>query len=135
MPVKKILLSSLIIFVFIVIFEALLHGFLLRGIYESTAQLWRPYEEMKNFFPYSITIQLGFSLIVSFFYTVIVSEKTLKSSLSFGAFLGLLFGWTQLGLYAYMPIPFMLAQAWFFGVFLESLVIGAVLGLVFRTGR
>ncbi len=131
MPVKKILLSSLIIFVFIFIFEALLHGFLLRGIYESTAQLWRPYEEMKNFFPYSITIQLGFSLIVSFFYTVIVSEKTLKSSLSFGAFLGLLFGWTQLGLYAYMPIPFMLAQAWFFGVFLESVVIGAVLGLIY----
>jgi hypothetical protein len=132
MPVKKILISSLIIFVFVFFFEALLHGFLLRGIYESTAQLWRPYEEMKAFFPYSLTIQLGFSVIISLFYAVIIKEKTMKNALSFGAFLGLLFGWTQLGLYAYMPIPFMLAQAWFFGVFLESVVIGGVLGLVYR---
>ena len=67
MDTKKVLISTVIIFIFVFIFEMILHGFMLRGLYMETANLWRSPEAMQSFFPlfYQCPINLLFSLVLS----------------------------------------------------------------------
>ncbi|NQY81067.1 MAG: hypothetical protein HRT47_12245 [Candidatus Caenarcaniphilales bacterium] len=130
MDTKKVFITSLVVFIFVFLFEMIFHGFMLRGLYMETASLWRPPEAMQSFFPLSSAVQILFSLFSVLFYKLLVKEYGVKSGLIFGSFLGLLFGISQFGLYAYMPIPMILAVAWFAGIFLESLIIGLIIGLM-----
>ena len=130
MDTKKVFITSLVVFIFVFLFEMIFHGFMLRGLYMETASLWRPPEAMQSFFPLSSAVQILFSLFSVLFYKLLVKEYGVKSGLIFGSFLGLLFGISQFGLYAYKPLPMILAVAWFAGIFLESLIIGLIIGLM-----
>ena len=130
MNAKKIFITSLVVFIFVFLFEMILHGFILKGLYIETASLWRSPEEMQSFFPLSLGVQLLFSVFSVLFYKSVVKEYSVKSGVVFGAFLGLLFGVSQFGLYAYMPIPMLLAEVWLLGIFLECLIIGLIIGLL-----
>ena len=132
MKLKQTTIASLVVFLFVFCFEAIFHGFMLKDLYIETASLWRPVEEMKAFFPLTTSIQLIFSIAAVLFYTNLVQEFSVKNSLSFGAFLGFLFGVSQFSLYAYMPIPLGLAAAWFAGILLESVLIGLIMGLILK---
>lgn len=130
MTKKSIVLSIAVIFVFVFVFEMIFHGFLLRDLYIETATLWRSTQEMQSFFPLSTGVQILFTTVFVLFYNFIVKDFNIRSALTFGVFIGLLFAISQFGLYAYMPIPIGLALAWFVGIFIESVLMGLIIGLM-----
>jgi hypothetical protein len=132
MSVKRIALATVLVFVFVFIYEALFHGLLLKDLYMATANLWRSPAEMRQFFPLTSSVQIIFSLITVLFYCNLAKTKTISSGLKFGAFLGLLYGVSQFSLYAYMPIPITLASAWLVGLLIQNALIGLIIGAVVK---
>ncbi|MBN1447890.1 MAG: hypothetical protein JXA28_08155 [Bacteroidetes bacterium] len=128
---KKILLSTLAVFVLWSLLDMILHYVLLAPMYEETSQLWRPMEEMKMHVTYLV------GLIVSFCFSAIygwlVHPKSMRHALLYGLIFGLGAGTSMgYGSYASMPIPYWLAFAWFLGVTVESLLGGLLLGWMVR---
>jgi hypothetical protein len=129
--VKRILLATLAIFVSWQILDFVIHSLILAKMYEETASLWRPMEEMKWT---SMYIQ---SLISAFFFTAIyawlIRPKNMKNALTFGLLFGLVTGASMgYGTYAVMPIPYFLAFGWFLGGTVECVVAGLLLGLIVK---
>ena len=122
---KKIILSAVAVFLVWTVVDFVLHGLLLKGVYEATASLWRPMAEMKRGLMSLVTFlaALGFSALWGNF----VDRKTTSNGLKFGLWYGFAVGVGMgYGSYSYMPIPYSLALAWF----LVMLVEGALAGLI-----
>ena len=45
MKMKRFALAAIGAFVFVFLYEFLVHGYLMMGLYEQTASVWRPQEE------------------------------------------------------------------------------------------
>jgi len=128
---KKIILSSLAIFAAWTAVDFLLHGVLLRGLYESTAYLWRPMPELKRGLMSAVTflVALGFSVIWGRF----VGVKTVANGLRFGLWWGFVAGVSMgYGSYAMMPIPHVLALSWFLGSVVEGVLAGVIAAQIDR---
>ena len=54
MNMKRFLGAAIVLFGFIFAYEWVVHGMLLTQIYESTASVWRPHEQMVSFLPMNI---------------------------------------------------------------------------------
>ena len=118
---QRILIATLAVFVAWQILDFVIHSIILTKMYEETAHLWRPMEEMKWTAMY---IQ---SLISAFFFTAIygwlVRPKNLKNGLLYGLLFGLATGVAMgYGTYSFMPIPYYMAFGWFLGSTVESIV-------------
>ena len=105
------------------------HGFLIRDLYEQTAEMWRPMEEAK----------MGLSSFVVFvsaacftlIYGMLITVKNMKNGLIYGGLFGLAAAISMAyGSYSYQPFPYDLVLAWFWLVLLEGLVGGAILALI-----
>ncbi|HEB57751.1 MAG TPA: hypothetical protein ENJ01_00825 [Gammaproteobacteria bacterium] len=88
-------------------------------------------EEMK------VGLMYGTSFVFTFFfvgiYSCMISEKSIKSGAMYGALFGLALGVSMgFGSYSYMPIPLMLAWAWFIGTLVQSIVAGVIAGAIVR---
>lgn len=124
---KKYLLASLAVFITWAILDFIIHGVILGGVYEATASLWRPMEEMNMGLMYLVTA------LVALAFTAIYVYQVKGNSASEGAKYGLLFGLATgismgFGSYLYMPIPYSLAWGWFLGTVVEAVAAGAVAG-------
>ena len=104
-------------------------------LYKETASLWRPMEEMNKLMPYGFLIDLICSFILVFIYAKGYEGKSsriaegLRFGLMMGIFIGLpMAGWT----YITQPLPFIMAFYWFLMTVFEMLVIGAVVGLIYK---
>ena len=127
---KRPLLAGLGILVAWMLLDLLIHGFLLAPIYEASANLWRPFDQMNVALIYVV----DFALIGVFVgtYMVLVRPKSLGAGLGLGAFLGFALGISVgLGTFIHMPIPVQVAWGWFLGGWLKGLVAGGILGAVF----
>jgi hypothetical protein len=128
---KRNLLAIIAVFVVWSILDYLIHGMLLQSSYEATANLWRPMEEMNPFLCYGV--KLGFSICFVLIYDLLISEKSLHNGIKFGLLLGLGNGLMGgLGSYVYMPIPLMLAEAWFAAALVQTVVSGAIVGALIK---
>jgi hypothetical protein len=128
---KKYLLASLAVFVAWSVMDFVLHGLLLRGVYMSTASLWRPMPEMNMVLMHVVTAvtALAFTAIYAFFIRGGSPMAGAKYGLLFGIAAGFSMG---MGTYAMMPIPMNLAWAWFLGYTVESAVGGAIAGWIVK---
>ena len=45
MDIKRFIIAGISAFIFVFLYEYLVHGFLMMGHYEQTAAVWRPEEE------------------------------------------------------------------------------------------
>lgn len=108
------------------------HGTLLDPIYQATADLWRPMEEMKMALMYSVSLATAACFVM--IYTFLVTRKSLASGLKLGALFGLAsgvsMGW---GFYGYMPIPLSLAWSWFLGILINYVLAGALVGAIVKS--
>jgi hypothetical protein len=130
---KKYLLASLAVFIVVSVLDFVIHGMLLKGVYESTASLWRPMEEMNMGLMYLVTA------LVSLAFTAIYVYHVKGGSASAGAKFGLVYGLATgismgFGSYMYMPIPYSLAWGWFLACVVEGVVAGAVAGAIAKNG-
>jgi hypothetical protein len=128
---KRFLLALVTIFAAWTAIDLPLHRFLLGPLYSSTPALWRPASELNIPLIYGVVVVL----IASFFllFELLVSPKTLRSGLQFGAILGVAIGVSVgFGTYIHMPVPLGLAWCWFLGGWVKALVAGAILGALPR---
>lgn len=128
---KKIIGSTILIFIIFSIIDFIIHGKLLATAYQETAQLWRPMEESKMGIMNLVTliIALGFTLLYQWF----LGCKCSLCATKFGLLIGLIFGISMgFGSYSYMPISIGLAMAWFFTSWIKFTLAGVAIGLIIK---
>lgn len=114
------------------ILDVVTHGMLLDPIYQATADLWRPMEEMNMALMYSIALATAACFVM--IYTFLVTRKSLAAGLKLGTLFGLAsgisMGW---GFYGFMPIPLSLAWGWFLGILINYVLAGALVGAIVKS--
>jgi len=122
---KRIAIALVAGFAFVFIFDMVVHGYLLTGLYMETESLWRDRAGMQAMFPVILISQF-----VIVFATVCLAAvgSNCKCRLTFAAALALLMATQMGGMVAYMPISWALAASWFAAVFIEMC---ALVALVF----
>jgi hypothetical protein len=124
---KRSLGSGLAVLIAWALIDLLAHRLFLAPIYEATATLWRPFDQMNVGLIYAVTcVLIGVFVAV---YTLLVRPKALAAGLAFGALIGLILGMSSgFGTYIHMPIPLPLAWGWFIAGWLKGLVAGGIVG-------
>ena len=126
---KKIIISSVVIFILWSIIDFLIHGLYLKEAYIETAHLWRSEEEIKMILN-SVVVLIAASIFTSI-YALLVDRKTMSSALIYGLLFGLSAGITMgYGFYAFSPIPYSMAATWFVINLVEGLVAGVILSML-----
>lgn len=143
----KWLISAILVFIILFAGGYLINHIWLMPIYENTASLWRPVEEMQNELPLLLLYYAALALVISALFCKIKKAKMaacaaepteckiggkycpIKFGICFGAIIGLLMGIQSAGSYIWLPIPGELAIKWFIGQTVQGLVIGLVLSL------
>ncbi len=129
---KRSAIAVVIIFLVWSGMDFLIHGVLLQSIYEATANLWRPMEQMSQLLMNSVSVAsaIGFVAI----YALLVTKKSLSSGIKLGVLYGLAVAIPMgFGSYSYMPIPIELAWGWFLGGLTKMVVAGAIVGAVVKS--
>ncbi len=128
---KRFLIATVAIFVAWMAVDLALHRFVLGPLYAENPVLWRPAAELNTPLIYGVI----FGLIASYFFLfeLLVSPKTVKTGLQFGAILGFVIGLSVgFGTYIHMPVPLALAWGWFLGGWIKAVLAGAILGALPR---
>jgi len=130
MNTKRFLLASLVAFIFTAIYEMVVHGSLLKGIYSTTPDLWRADADTE------VVFMMGAYLVMSLLLVYLFSQKMHVRNIKGGAVAGL---WVGLPLavagaasYAWMPISLTLAVCWLVATLIKVVVIGAITGMIYR---
>lgn len=116
---KRMVQGGIAAFIFVFVFEFIVHGFLLKGSYEATMSVWRPAAESNM--AVMIISQFLFAMAVAFFYPIIGSDKGCKKAVPFGMGLGLVMAMPQIATYSYLPIPLMISLCWAVASFVKAL--------------
>jgi len=127
---KKMVLAGFAAFVFIFIFDFLVHGLLLKGIYEATQSVWRPQEESNMMV--MILSQFLLAVAIAFFYPIVGPDTDCKKTVPFGFGLGLVMAVPQISTYCYLPIPFSLSLIWVFATFVQVFAAVFIVGRIFN---
>lgn len=142
------LVAAIITFGFIYIYDLLVHQVLLQPLYEETAGVWRPLDELAAMRPWVLIHQFLLALLATAIFkkcrtrtlACASGEETpakkgcpIKSgAMCFGLTLGLILGLDASQAYAFLPIPGTLALAWFIAGLIKGIGIGLVLHIVVR---
>ena len=128
---QRLLGSVLAIFISWNIMDFVIHGIILKNAYQETAQLWRPMEEMKMGLMY-FTILISAAVFV-LIYKRLITNKNMNSAIQYGALFGVAVGISMgYGSYSVMPITYLTAITWFFGVLVEFVVAGILVGIIVK---
>jgi hypothetical protein len=126
---KGMVLGGLAAFVFVFLFELLVHGFLMKGMYEATMSVWRPPAESNMVVMF--LSQFLFAMAVAFFYPIVGPDKECKKAAPFGFGLGLVMAMPQLAAYSYLPIPISISLTWAAASFVKAFASAFVVAKVF----
>jgi len=132
MKTKRLLPAILVVFLFIFGYEWVFHGVLLKGIYESTPQLWRPQSTMPQFMPFLFAGQFLFSLFLGLIFAKGYENRGIGEGVRFGILMGLLLSTVNLVWYAVQPLPEILVLYWVLGGILEMVIAGILLAAICR---
>jgi hypothetical protein len=132
LPMMRTGLAVIAVFVIWVILNFLLHGLLLTSSYAATPQLWRPMTDIKMGLTYFVTLVSAACFVLV--YAQFIVDKSLKTATLYGLIVGIGAGIAMgYGSYAVMPIPYVMALAWFLGSVVNYVVGALAMGLVLRT--
>ncbi len=132
MNFPRYLASTFALFIFIVLYEMLVHDFLLIGIYEATASVWRDFAEMEANMPLALCFQLALSAWTAFVFAQLYKEGGIKNGLLFGLFFGVFGGILTASWYLWLPVPAKLGLSWLISGIGEGLGGGLVLGSIYH---
>ncbi|OIQ20011.1 MAG: hypothetical protein BM556_05855 [Bacteriovorax sp. MedPE-SWde] len=126
---KKMVLGGIAAFVFVFVFEFVVHGILMKGMYEATSSLWRP--QVESSMAVMLLSQFLFAMAIAFFYPIIGTSKDCNKAIPFSFGLGLVMAMPQIASYSYMPLPITITICWtlatFFKAFGSSFIISKVM--------
>ncbi len=130
MNIKRFLLSSVVGFIFMAIYEMLVHNIALIGVYDLTPQLWRTPEEM------NIALMMaGYALMTLLLVCLFAKQmnvRTAKQGAAAGLAVGLPLALAGAMSYVWMPISITLAACWFVATLVKVLIIGVITGSLYR---
>lgn len=132
MNVKRFLFAFIALLLFSLGYETLVHGYLLTSTYQETPMLWRTVEQMQQYVPFNIILTLIVAFWLTFIFTRFYSHGGAKNGLLFGLYIGVLSGLHASGAYFYLPISATLAFYWFAVNFIECLIGGYLVGLIYK---
>lgn len=128
---KRTLLAGSAILVAWMLFDLLVHRLVFAPIYEATASLWRPFDQMNAALIYAVTLLLIATFVGV--YTLLVRPKSMGAGVTLGAFIGLALGIASgFGTFIHMPIPLELAWGWCVAGIAKGLIAGAIVGAAIR---
>ena len=123
--------GGLAAFVFVFLFEFVVHGKLMLGLYESTSSVWRPQADSNM--PVMFLAQFLFAMAVAFFYPIVGPDKGRKKAIPFGFGLGLVLAMPQISTFVYLPIPVSISLCWAGAAFLKALGSTYIVARVFNS--
>ncbi len=112
-----------------------LHGGLLSGAYQATADIWRAQEEMKSLFPLMMIGQALFGFFFGFIYTkgYESGKGTISQGFRYGLMMALMLGpMSGLVWYVILPIPQNLAYSWAIGGSVQMIILGLIAGTLYK---
>ena len=112
MNFRRYLLSAFALFAFIFLYELVVHGFVLMGMYEATADVWRDFAEMQANMPVAMCFQFALSAWTAFAFTQMYKEGGIKNGLVFGLFFGVFAGILTASWYLWLDVPAELGLSW-----------------------
>lgn len=116
---KRFFIAGICAFIFVFIYEFIVHGFLMMNLYEQTSDVWRPQEESNM--TVMLFSQFLFGMAVAFFYPIVGLDTDCKKGIPFGIGLGLVMASPQIATYCYLPIPLKISLFWSLIVFIKAL--------------
>ncbi len=131
MNFKRYIFTTLALFIFIFLYETLVHDFILQEWYQSTNHVWRSVPEMESKIMLTLFYQLALSAWVSLIFSQFYKNGGIKSGLLFGLFFGVFGGILTSSWYIWLPVPEKLGLSWFINGIIEGLGGGYVLGLIY----
>lgn len=132
MNLIRYLLATLALFAFILIYEMLLHDFILIDMYELTQRTWRDFAEIEANISLAILFQLALSAWTAFIFTQIYPKGGIKFGLFFGLYFGVFAGILTATWYLWLNVPAVLGLSWFLSSLGEGLGGGLILGAIYR---
>ena len=118
------------VFAFVFLFEWVLHGNLLKTIYESTPELWRGHDE-HQMWAYILGTAV-YALAICCIFTKNFEGKGIGEGLRFGLMMGVLVGSIQIATFCYMPISLTRMLAWVGAEVVKGLGAGVLLSLIYK---
>jgi hypothetical protein len=115
---KGMVLGGLAAFIFVFMFEFMVHGFLMKGMYDATSTVWRPQAESNMLI--MLLSQFLFSMALAFFYPIVGNDRGCKKAAPFGFGLGLVMAMPQIGTFSYLPIPISISLCWALAAFVKA---------------
>jgi hypothetical protein len=132
MDFKRFFGAALAVFVFIFVFEWLIHGVLLMGEYRETQSLWRDFSDKPVNMFLHIFYQLIFAIWVTFVFTQIFPLGGLWDGLRFGIYFGVFAGLLTGMWYIHLPVSASLGWSWFATSLVEGIGTGIILGVSYK---
>ena len=133
MNVKKFIIASIAVTIFIMAFDFLFHGMFMASTYAQTANLWRPHEVMND---YMVWMILG-QIIMSVGFVALFTKSFKRGGIAEGAIYGLLvaiiFIGTNLIMYAVAPYPMNMVVSWIIGVIIELVLAGIIVAFIYKS--
>lgn len=127
---KRLIFAVIGAFIFIFIFEMLWHGFLMKGMYEATASVWKPQEEA-NMALMTLSQFLS-ALVLTVFYSKVGKHLSCQRGILFGLFAGLIIATPELAASSYLPIPFALSAMWMAASILKCVGAGMIIAKIYK---
>lgn len=132
MNTKRFLIATLVLFVFMFLYQYLLNTALLLGSHESPSDLMRDFSGMKTRMPMVVFIQLLFAAWMAFAFAQTFKDGGIQNGLLFGIFLGGLVGLINASWFLWLPVPASFSERLLATGFGECLGGGLILGLIYR---
>ena len=134
MDMKRFVLATVSAFIFVFIYEFIVHGFLMMGWYEQTSEVWRPEEESNMAIMF--LSQFLFAAAIAFFYPIVgLDDDKCKKAIPFGIGLGLVMAMPQIATYCYLPIPLTISLLWALISFIKALVASYIISKTYNWKR
>ena len=128
---KRAILAVLMVYVVWSVLDFLIHGVMLSSLYQETAELWRPQDEMKMGLMRIVVLMASICFVAV--YALFFEKKTVGTGLKYGVLYGVGVGVGMgYGTYSVMPLPYEMALIWFLGSVVEAAAAGALVGLIVR---
>lgn len=127
---KGMFLGGIAAFVFVFLFEFVVHGFLMMGMYQTTMTVWRPQAESNM--AVMMLSQFLFAMAVAFVYPIVGPDQECKKAIPFGFGLGLVMAMPQIASYSYLPIPISISLAWAAASFVKAFGSAVIVAKVFH---
>jgi hypothetical protein len=128
---KRFILAVIAVFAAWSVIDFVLHNLILQSVYQETAHLWRPMEEMKVGLMHLVTLFAVVCFVAV--YTLFIRPKELSTGIYYGLIFGLGGGISMgLGTYSFLPMPIFLGLAWFLGFIFEAVIGGLLMALIVK---